>query len=90
MKIGIYLNVKYKSLQEEYLEIINSAFSQAKIESFLVNSPSQIKDLDVLIVLGGDGTILSFASACALYGVKILGVNCGHMSMIGGKNNECY
>ncbi|MGN0808255.1 MAG: NAD(+)/NADH kinase [Candidatus Coproplasma sp.] len=82
MKIGIYLNVKYKSLQEEYLEIIDSAFKQAKVETHFVTDASQVVGLDVLIVLGGDGTILSFASACASYGVKILGVNCGHMGFL--------
>ncbi|MGN0812744.1 MAG: NAD(+)/NADH kinase [Candidatus Coproplasma sp.] len=82
MKIGIYLNVKYKSLQEEYLNIINSAFTQAKIDTIIVKDSSQVKDLDILIVLGGDGTILSFASTCALNGVKILGVNCGHMGFL--------
>lgn len=82
MKIGIYLNVKYKSLQEEYLETINSAFKQANIQTVLVNSRNQIKGLDVLLVLGGDGTILSVASTCALDGVKILGINCGHMGFL--------
>lgn len=82
MKIGIYLNVKYKSLQEEYLNIINSAFTQAKIETIFVTDACQVKGIDILIVLGGDGTILSFASTCALNGVKILGVNCGHMGFL--------
>lgn len=82
MKVGVYLNAKYKSLNNEYLEIINSIFSEAKVESLLINKPSQIKGLDVLLVLGGDGTILSFASACAEEGVKILGINCGHMGFL--------
>ncbi len=82
MKIGIYLNVKYKSLQDEYLQIINSALTQANIETSLVLAKSQIKGLDVLLVLGGDGTILSFAATCALEGVKILGINCGHMGFL--------
>ncbi len=82
MKIGIYLNVKYKSLQEEYLEKIYSAFSMTKTECVLINSPSEISDIDVLLVLGGDGTILSVASECAVKGVKILGINCGHMGFL--------
>ena len=82
MKIGIYLNVKYKSLQEEYLNIINSAFTHAKVDTLLVTDISQVKGLDILIVLGGDGTILSFATTCAINGVKILGVNCGHMGFL--------
>lgn len=82
MKIGIYLNVKYKSLQEEYLNKIFSAFKTAKIDCVLVNSPCDISDIDILLVLGGDGTILSVASECALKGVKILGINCGHMGFL--------
>lgn len=82
MKVGIYLNVKYKSLHKEYLEIINSTFLDANIEAIIITDSSQICGLDVLIVLGGDGTILSFAGACAKHGVKILGVNCGHMGFL--------
>lgn len=82
MRVGVYLNAKYKSLNSEYLKIINSTFAEVEVESVLINEPTQINGLDVLLVLGGDGTILSFASACAEYGVKILGINCGHMGFL--------
>lgn len=82
MRVGIYLNVKYKSLQDKYLDEIYSAFSSAKIECVLIDSPAEVSGIDVLLVLGGDGTILSVASECAEKGIKILGINCGHMGFL--------
>jgi NAD+ kinase len=38
--------------------------------------------LDVLFVLGGDGTILMVATECAKYGVKIIGINYGHIGFL--------
>lgn len=37
---------------------------------------------DMIIVLGGDGTILSTARQCAALGVPILGVNFGHVGFL--------
>lgn len=38
--------------------------------------------LDVLITLGGDGTILGVAQECAKYSVKILGLNLGKLGFL--------
>ncbi len=88
MKVGIYINVKYKTEQNAYLEKIYAALIPAGIECIAVEDVEQIKGLDVLLVLGGDGTILTVASACAEHGVKILGVNCGHMGFLADYESE--
>lgn len=82
MKVGIYLNAKYFPDGQIEFEKISSELSSDDIYCVYVKSPSDINDIDVLLVLGGDGTILSVASQCALNGVKILGVNCGHMGFL--------
>lgn len=82
MRVGIYLNLKYKAEQKAFLNQIYSALSGDNFECFAVNNAEQIKTLDLLLVLGGDGTILNVASECARHGVKILGVNCGHMGFL--------
>lgn len=82
MRVGIYLNIKYKAEQKAFLNQIYSALSGDNFECFAVNNAEQIKTLDLLLVLGGDGTILNVASECARHGVKILGVNCGHMGFL--------
>ena len=82
MRVGIYLNIKYKSEQDRYLNKIFSALNSSDIECVAVNDVALIRTLDVLLVLGGDGTILAVASECARYNVKILGINFGHMGFL--------
>lgn len=82
MRVGIYLNIKYKSKKNEFLNKIFSVLCKNKIDCVEISAVSQIKGLDVLLVLGGDGTILGIASECALCGVKIMGVNFGHMGFL--------
>lgn len=82
MRVGVYLNIKYKAEQDAYLGKIVSALRAAGMECVLVNDIALIKTLDILLVLGGDGTILAVASECARHNVKILGINCGHMGFL--------
>ena len=82
MRVGIYLSPKYKSERNGYINDINSALSPHGIDCIEVKNTSQIASLDLLLVLGGDGTILSVACACAEHKVKILGVNFGHMGFL--------
>ena len=44
--------------------------------------PTHITNSDMIIVLGGDGTILSTARQCAEAGTPILGVNFGHVGFL--------
>ena len=40
------------------------------------------EDIDVLIVLGGDGTMLKVATAVGKKGIKILGINSGNLGFL--------
>ena len=82
MKTGIYINGKYTHEKEEYFSKIYSALSTSGNECIPLENLTGISDLDILLVLGGDGTILSVAAECARHGVKILGVNCGHLGFL--------
>lgn len=82
MRVGIYLNIKYKAKQNEYVDSIFSALENEGDECVLIQNATEVKGLDVLLVLGGDGTILSVAGECARCGVKILGINFGHMGFL--------
>ncbi len=82
MRVGIYLNLKYKAELDGYLNEIFSALNSHGIDCVLVENIEVIAKLDILLVLGGDGTILAVASECAKNKVKIIGVNCGHMGFL--------
>lgn len=80
MKVGIYLNDKYFSEKKRYTDKILSAFPGSVCKT--VNKPADLRGSNFLFVLGGDGTILSVAADCAKSGVKIIGVNYGHMGFL--------
>lgn len=82
MKVGIYFNKNYFSDNRENVEKIRLKFSKADAECRIVNELKDLDGLNVLFVLGGDGTILMIAAECAARGVKIIGINYGHMGFL--------
>lgn len=82
MNVGIYFNQKYLDENSENIEKISAAFSCNGNSCKVIEACAAIKGLDVLFVLGGDGTILAVAAACAKYGVKIIGINYGHIGFL--------
>lgn len=81
MRVGIYFNKNYIADNLPYVEKIERAFG-GKGECRVVRDCHELDGIDVLFVLGGDGTILTVASACALRGVKIIGINYGHLGFL--------
>lgn len=82
MKVGVYFNVNYIDVNKEYIDRIFGALSDNGIECVIIDSENKVKGLDILFVLGGDGTILNIASECAAHGVKIIGINYGHVGFL--------
>jgi NAD+ kinase len=82
MKVGIYFNRNYLSDNINYLEQISQLLSDSGSECVCVKNFSDLDGLDILLVLGGDGTILMIASECAKRGIKIMGINYGHLGFL--------
>ncbi len=82
MRAGIYYNKNYLTENKTYLENIKKQLTDKGIDCVIVNSYEDIGNLDVLLILGGDGTILNVAACCAKRGVKILGINYGHLGFL--------
>ena len=82
MEIGIYHNKNYLTENLVYIEKIESFFAANGINSKSVSSPDELDGVDILLALGGDGTILSIASECARRHIKILGINYGHLGFL--------
>ena len=82
MKAGIYYNKIYFSKNKNYLEQLKCLLSKNGIDCIMVEDFSDLDALDVLFVLGGDGTILNVAAECARRNVKILGINYGHLGFL--------
>lgn len=62
--------------------------SSRKIACFTVETGSHIKPSDLIISMGGDGTLLSVARVAASSGTPVLGVNMGRMGFLSDTHPE--
>ncbi len=82
MKVGVYFNKHYISENKQNVERICGVITKSGADCIVVNGIQDLDGLDILFVLGGDGTILMVATECAKRGIKILGINYGHLGFL--------
>lgn len=82
MKVGIYFNKNYLPDNLKLVGRIKDKLAGFGIGCNAVCSPDDLSGVDILMVLGGDGTILTMASECARRGIKIMGINYGHIGFL--------
>ena len=76
------------SAAQELVPLLESAgFSLFTISDVSINgvnnvAPSELPDIEVAVVLGGDGTILRAAEITLQRGVPLLGINMGHVGFM--------
>lgn len=56
--------------------------------SFVTDVSEGVKSADVIVTIGGDGTILHMASLAATFKKKLLGINCGRLGFMASLEME--
>jgi NAD+ kinase len=77
-KAGIILKKGFKKPREIGEEIINW-FSEKGVKAVV---DKVTKDLDILIILGGDGTLLHIADKASRYEIPVMGINLGGLGFL--------
>lgn len=81
MKIGI-LGKKSKVKTQETIDEIVAFLQESGYETVQFSSYKEIENVDVVLVLGGDGAILHSAVVAAKKGIKIIGINYGTLGFL--------
>lgn len=92
-RIGVVGHPRYAALHATFDRVVRFAAAhglELAFEPELIENevgalslhPDLIADLDLLLTLGGDGTLLRGARLVAPHGVPVLGVNLGHLGFL--------
>lgn len=101
MKIGIIANTGKEEALRVAAEIIEktatteTVFVEEKLEeSFehvqVLRGDAFFREPDMLLVLGGDGTLLGAARHAAPFGTPVLGINLGHVGFLTGVEKDAF
>ncbi len=86
MKIAVFPNMNndgVNKLTDEILSQLTALGADYEVD------PSEVKEFDLSIAVGGDGTTLSVAKKSSLDGVPTLGINAGRLGFMSGlEKNE--
>ena len=99
MKVGIFTNIhKDKDLKitKLLISILNKRCVSFALDEALRDliggceyfSISENLNCDVMVSVGGDGTILRIAKACAKFDIPIVGINLGHVGFLAEEEPE--
>ena len=85
-RIGRYL--KEKGAQVWILAEPDGGVPKGAEEIPVMRQDQDVQNMDMAIILGGDGTMLSSARRLHRYNVPLLGINLGHLGFLTGSEKE--
>lgn len=80
MKIGIFFNANQVKVSSA--ESFRSKLVGRGADAVILIHEEEIADVDRLVVLGGDGTVLRAARRAAEVGIPLVGINYGHIGFL--------
>lgn len=81
MNVGIYCNRETKKFRYVQEELFNALRAKG-IDYRIFDRVDEIAGVDVLAVLGGDGTLLKVAIEAGQKGIRLLGINAGNLGFL--------
>lgn len=90
MKVGLYY---YKNAMKDlsFIDKLRALLQEGGFQTEIFTDPAAIRKIDGLIVLGGDGTVLSVAVVCGKQSIPIIGINYGHLGFLTELDRrECF
>lgn len=86
-RVGVFFN-QTKAHARPHAEQAVALLHIQNVHATLLTTLDNLPDLDVLISLGGDGTILRCARVCAPKNIPVLGLNCGTLGFLAAAEKE--
>lgn len=92
MKFSVIYNTVKETgvlLADQVSALLKKLDQDVSLSEFSKESNTFIpENTDIVIVIGGDGTILKIAKEAAIHNCPILGINAGHLGYLASLNNE--
>ncbi len=85
--IGVFYN-QLKTHVAPVAQVATGFLRTQNVHPTLLTTLENLPDLDVLISLGGDGTMLRCARACAPQNIPVFGINCGTLGFLAAAEKE--
>lgn len=87
MKAAVVPNFEKNGVKEILANLLK-LLENNNIDYIVTQKETELKKCDLIITIGGDGTIIHTAKACAKFSLPILGINAGRLGYLADINPE--